>query len=255
MLINSFKDKKILITGASKGLGLQIAKTFEKDGAQLILIARSKELLDKLSNNFNDKKKHLVYAKDLLEEKNLEYVLNDIEDKLSNLDIIIHCLGGSFGINDPLDTWKNFERSLRGNLGVSVDINKKFIPKMQMNKRGNIIHISSIVSQQASGSPFYCSSKAALSAYVRTIGNYLVKTNIYLSGIVPGFFTGENNSAERFKFYKPDEYKKFVSELPQKEAPQASEYIDLIKILSGNNARIFAGSLITADSGYGISIR
>ena len=54
MLINSFKDKKILITGASKGLGLEIAKTFEKDGAQLILIARSKELLDKLCNNFND---------------------------------------------------------------------------------------------------------------------------------------------------------------------------------------------------------
>ena len=81
---------------------------------------------DKLSNNFKDKKKHLVYAKDLLEEKNLEYVLNDIEDKLNNLDIIIHCLGGSFGINDPLDTWKKFEISLRGNLGVSVDINKKF---------------------------------------------------------------------------------------------------------------------------------
>jgi len=253
--MNSFKDKKILITGASKGLGLEIANAFEKDGAQLILIARSKELLDKLSNNFKDKKKHLVYAKDLLEEKNLEYVLNDIEDKLNNVDIIIHCLGGSFGINDPLDTWKKFEISLRGNLGVSVDINKKFIPKMQASKRGNIIHISSIVSQQASASPFYCSSKAALSGYVRSMGNYLVKTNIYLSGIVPGFFTGENNSAERFKFYKPEEYKKFVSELPQKEAAHASEYIDLIKILSGNNARIFAGSLITADSGYGISIR
>jgi short-subunit dehydrogenase len=253
--MNSFKDKKILITGASKGLGLEIANAFEKDGAQLILIARSRELLDKLVNNFTDKKKHLVYAKDLLDEKNLDDVLNDIENKLNNIDIIIHCLGGSFGINDPLDTWKNFEKSLRGNIGVAVDINKKFIPKMQINKQGNIIHISSVASQQVSASPFYCSAKSALSGYVRSMGNYLVKMNIYLSGIAPGFFIGDNNSAERFKFYKPEEYKKFISELPQKEAPHANEYIDLIKILSGKKARIFAGSLITADGGYGTSIK
>ena len=51
------------------------------------------------------------------------------------------------------------------------------------------------------------------------------------------------------------ELKKFISELPQKEAPHANEYIDLIKILSGKKARIFAGSLITADGGYGTSIK
>lgn len=253
--MDNFKDKKILITGASKGLGMEIANAFEKVGAQLVLIARSEELLDKLTNNFNDKKRHLVYAKDLLEEKNLEDVLNDIENKLNNVDVIIHCLGGSFGINDPLDNWKNFEKSLRGNLGIAVDINKKFIPKMEKNKKGNIIHISSIVSQEATASPFYCTAKSALSGYVRSMGNYLAKMNIYLSGIVPGAFIADNNSMSRFKFYKPEEYDKFVSKLPQKEMPHAHEYLDLVKILSGKKARIFAGSLINMDGGQGLSIR
>lgn len=253
--MDNFKGKKILITGASKGLGMEIANTFEKVGAQLILIARSEELLDKLTNNFNDKKRHLVYAKDLLEEKNLENVLNDIENKLNYVDVIIHCLGGSFGINDPLDTWKNFEKSLRGNLGIAIDINKKFIPKMEKNKQGNIIHISSVVSQQATASPFYCTAKSALSGYVRSMGNHLAKMNIYLSGIVPGAFIANNNAMSRFKFYKPEEYEKFVSELPQKEMPHANEYLDLVKILSGKKARVFAGSLINMDGGQGLSIR
>jgi short-subunit dehydrogenase len=252
--MDNFKDKKILITGASKGLGMEIATEFEKLGAKLILIARSKELLDKLTTNFNDKKKHLVYAKDLLEENNLEVVLNDIEDKLSNIDVIIHCLGGSFGINDPLDNWKSFERSLRGNLGIALDINRRFIPKMEKNKQGNIIHISSLVSQQATASPFYCAAKSALSGYVRSMGNHLVKMNIYLSCIVPGAFIADNNAMSRFKFYKPKEYEKFVSELPQKEMPHAKEYLDLVKILSGKKARVFAGSLINMDGGQGLSI-
>lgn len=69
--MNNFKDKKILITGASKGLGLEIANAFEKDGAQLILIARSKELLDKLVNNFNDKKKTFSLRKRFIGRKKL----------------------------------------------------------------------------------------------------------------------------------------------------------------------------------------
>jgi hypothetical protein len=77
---------------------------------------------------------------------------------------------------------------------------------------------------------------------------------IFLSGVVPGAFIADDNAMARFKFYKPEEYKSFVSNLPQKEMPHAKEYLGLIKILASNNARIFAGSLINADSGQGISI-
>lgn len=253
-MINSFKGKKILITGASKGLGLEISKEFANSGASLALVSRSEDLLKNLVNEFENKNEHLIYSKDLLIKEELKLVVEDIKKKFNSLDIIIHCIGGSFGKNDPLSNWSDFEYSLRGNLGIAVDINKEFIPNMKELGGGNIIHVSSIVSQQATASPFYCSAKSALNGYVRSMGNFLVKDKIYLSGIIPGAFIAEGNAMSRYKFYKPEEYTNFVNSLPQKEMPHALEYIEIIKLLSSRKARIFAGSLINLDSGQGISI-
>ena len=250
----NLKEKKILITGASKGLGLEISREFANSGASLALVSRSDDLLKNLVSEFNNKSQHLVYSKDLLIEENLKLVLEDIKKKFNNLDIIIHCIGGSFGKNDPLGSWEDFEYSLRGNLGIAVNINKEFIPYMKKMGGGNIIHVSSVVSQQATASPFYCSAKSALNGYIRSMGNFLAKDKIYLSGIIPGAFIAEGNAMSRFKFYKPEEYLDFVNTLPQKEMPHALEYIEIIKLLSSRKARIFAGSLINLDSGQGLAI-
>lgn len=250
-----YKNKNILVTGATKGLGKEISIEFEKMGASLALVGRSKDILNQMHNKFEDKNKHITINEDLLNKDGFDKMIKKIKEKFSKLDIIIHCLGGSFGINDPLDSWVNFEKSFRGNLGVAVDINKVFIPKMIEAGSGNIIHVSSVVSQQSTASPFYCAAKSAVNGYVRGMGNYLAKSKVYLSGIVPGAFIGDLNAMGRFQHFKPDEYKEFVNKLPQKEMPHAKEYLEIIKILSHNEkARIFAGSLINLDSGQGLSI-
>ena len=76
---SEFKNKNVLITGASKGLGKIIALEFEKLGANLILIARSKDLLESLINNFDNKKKHLFYDLDLFDPLQRDNVLKDVE--------------------------------------------------------------------------------------------------------------------------------------------------------------------------------
>lgn len=251
-----FKNKNILVTGATKGLGKEISIEFEKIGANLALVGRSEEYLKEILDTFQNKEKHIVINQDLLSEEGLKKTIQNIQEKFSRLDVIIHCLGGSFGINDPLDSWNNFEKSFRGNLGVAVDINRAFIPKMIEDGFGNIIHISSIVSQQSTASPFYTSAKSAVNGYVRGMGNYLAKSNVYLTGIVPGAFIGDFNAMGRFQHFKPDEYQQFVDKLPQKEMPHAKEYLEIIKILSHKDkARIFAGSLINLDSAQGLLVK
>ena len=251
----NYKNKNILVTGATKGLGKEISIEFEKLGANLALVGRSEDNLNKIFHTFKDKQKHIVINEDLLSKDGLDKTIKNVSEKFLKLDVIIHCLGGSFGINDPLDSWENFEKSFRGNLGVAVDINRKFIPKMIETGSGNIIHVSSIVSQQSTASPFYSAAKSAVNGYVRGMGNYLAKSKVYLSGIVPGAFIGDLNAMGRFKHFKPDEYKEFVDKLPQKEMPHAKEYLEIIKILGDKEkARIFAGSLINLDSAQGLII-
>lgn len=249
-----FKNKKVLITGASKGLGKEISIHFEKIGCKLSLCARSRDLLESIEKKFSEKNKHLLLPCDLLDDN----LRSDALDKIKNFyecpDIIIHCLGGSLGYNSPDEKLENFFQSLKGNLGIAVDINNKFIPFMKKRKSGNIIHISSVVGNQVTASVPYVTSKSSISAYVRGMGNYLADFNITLSGIMPGAFIADDNAMARFKKFKLKEYNDFVDKLPQKRMPHAQEYINLIKLLSSNNSQIFSGSMIPVDTGQGLSI-
>ena len=83
------------------------------------------------------------------------------------------------------------------------EINKYFVPTMQKQGYGNIIHVGSLVGSEAKGSVPYNTAKAALSGYVRTLGKELIKTGIIVAGIVPGAFIGDSNAMSRFRFYKP----------------------------------------------------
>ncbi len=251
----SFKKKNIIITGSTKGLGKELAIEFDKQGANIILIGRSKDLLNQLKKKLNNSKNHLFLNGDMLYKNILNRNFKKINKKFNKIDIIIHCIGGSFGINNPLSSWKNFEMSLRGNLGLAIEINNFFIPKMIKKKNGNIIHVGSVVAHEANASVPYVTSKASVSAYVRVMGNYLANYGVILSGILPGGFYGDQNAMARLKLYKPDEYKKFLRSLPEKKMPVAKNYIDIIKLLSSNKSKIFSGSLIYLDQGQSKTVQ
>ncbi len=252
--MNSFKNKNIIVTGASKGLGRTISIEFEKLGSNVALIARSKDLLDDIRNQFKKKDDHLFYDIDLMNDHKRNECLNDIEKNFKKVDIIFHCLGGSFGINEPLDEMSKYMNSIKGNLGVSIDINNKFIPVMKKNGFGNIIHISSVVGNQATASVPYVTAKSSISGYVRTMGNYLANYNIILCGVLPGAFIAEDNAMTRFKKFKPKEYDKFVEKLPSQRMPNSEEYIEIFKLLSSQDSKIFCGSMIPLDTGQGTTI-
>ena len=124
---------------------------------------------------------------------------------------------------------------------------------MKKQESGNIIHVGSIVSSEAIGSVPYNTSKAALSGYVRSLGNKLIHDGIIVTGILPGAFYGDDNAQARFEYYKPKEYLEFVKSLPQKRMPHVNELIPMIFLLSNTESKILSGSLISMDNGQGQS--
>ena len=152
--------------------------------------------------------------------------------KFKNIDIIIHCIG-SFGINDNFESWYNFEKCLRGNIGIAIDINKFFIP--DMIKNWNIIHIGSVVSDEIG----VCSLhffKINLTGYVRALGNYLAQYNIKLSAILPAFFVWRMLWVDlNFIMLEYNNFKK----LPRGKMPLAKDYLELIKLLCSERGIFF----------------
>ena len=250
-MTKNFKDKRVLITGASKGLGKAAAIAFEQEGARLALAARSDDKLDALKSTFDKQDKHLVFNLDLLDPGNIKKLTNIISEQWGGLDIILHCIGGSLGVNDSLVKWKDYTKCLKGNIGIASEINRYLVPGMKEQGFGNIIHVGSIVSYEARGSVPYNASKATLSGYVRSLGKELADHGIVVSGILPGSFYGDDNAMFRFEYYKPDEYREFVKSLPQGRMPIVDEYLPMLFLLSNPESTIMSGSLISMDGAQG----
>ncbi len=247
----NFKDKRVLITGASNGLGKAAANAFEKKGARLALAARSDSKLAVLKKSFDNPDKHLIFKFDLLESNNIKKLTNDVIKKWDGVDIILHCVGGSMGVNETLVDWEDFVKCLKGNIGIASEINRYLVPGMREQSFGSIIHVGSIVSSEARASVPYNAGKAALSGYVRSLGKELAEHGIIVSGILPGAFYGDDNAMFRYEYYKPEEYQEFVKSLPQGRMPIADEYVPMLFLLANPESKIMSGSLISMDGAQG----
>ena len=107
-MFEEFKDKRVLITGASKGLGWVCAQYFEKWGSRLIITGRIPEKLKKLQGEFYDPSRHLSVVANLINPEEIKRLVNEGKEFLGGIDIIIHALGGGYGFKDPLLSWEQF---------------------------------------------------------------------------------------------------------------------------------------------------
>ena len=248
----TFIGKKILITGASKGLGAACFLEFAKKGAQLVIAGRTQENLLELIKKTEEPYSHLAITTDLTEESNVhEFVQKGLEF-LGGVDIIIHALGGGYGFSDPILSWKQLDLLHKVNLYAGAEINKFVIPDMIENQSGTIIHVGSIASQEAVGSVGYNTVKASLAAYVRSLGREMASYGIIVTGILPGGFTAPGNAMERLQQNKPEVYETFIQErLPRKKMGSVEEIIPLICLLASNAGSMMSGCCVPIDAGEG----
>ena len=125
---------------------------------------------------------------------------------------------------------------------------------MIQRKYGNLVHVCSIASSEATGSVGYNTVKAALAAYVRTLGRELAGSGIVATGILPGGFYAPGNSWERLEEKNPAAVKQFIKErLPRDFLGNGEELIPMIQLLCSDDASMMAGCLVPIDAGEGFS--
>jgi 3-oxoacyl-[acyl-carrier protein] reductase len=245
------KNKNIIITGASKGLGHDLAINLSKDNNKLFLISRDLNKLNKLKNKCHFSSKHKVFSSNLLFPDETLNIYKEVKKFFKNkIHIIIHCAGGGLGLKETDINSSDLLKLLNLNILSSIELNRLLIPSMKKKKSGKIIHIGSIASNEAVGSLGYNIAKASLHAYVKTLGRDLAKNNIVLSGIAPGGFISKDNAMDRLKNKNIKAYKNFIKErLPRGKMGKTSEIIPLIKFLCSENSGMMSGCLIPIDGG------
>jgi len=252
MNIINLENKHIIITGASKGLGCICAKALANCNARLVLMARSEEKLESVRKSCKYPEKHLGIALDLTNMNQLHKGVEKAKEFFGNIDVVLHVVGGGLGLRDSLLGADDFVKLFTLNVVVAAEINRMIAPGMVKKGSGNLVHIASIASSEATASVGYNTVKAALAAYVRSLGREIAGSGVVATGILPGGFYAPENSWERLEAKNPEVVKKFIEEkLPRKFLGRAEELIPMILLLCSDAASMMGGCLVPIDAGEG----
>lgn len=181
------KGKRVLIVGASKGIGRAITEGFAKENTEIIAIARSESLLEELKKECLKlgAKSFDIFAVDIM-EKDLKEFSKELLKKYGMFDVIVHNVGGSLVSRNHLGGAEEWNYALKFNAIAAIDMNSILIPPMIEKGLGRVIHISSISAVMLRGNPLYASAKAFLNAYVTTVGRQLAPSGVVLCSVMPG---------------------------------------------------------------------
>ena len=189
----NFKNKKVLITGSSKGIGYTIAKKFIELSATVTINSHNALNLSKAKNKINNSKLFSVKS-DLTTDNNIKQMIKKSIDKMKGLDFLICNLGNGVSNKDiGSENYEDWMNSLKINLLSAIGTinhSKKYLKK---SNSASIICISSIAGLHSVKAPLnYATSKAALISYVKSQSKILASDKIRINCISPGniYFAG-----------------------------------------------------------------
>lgn len=196
------KNKTVLITGASSGIGEACAKAFAKEGTNLILTARRKDRLDNLKTSIQSKFDINIYTiqLDVRDYEDIENQINTLPSEFKNIDILINNAGKALGTEKIQDgLLENWEEMIDTNVKGLLYVTRIVVPKMIKRGMGHIINIGSIAGHEVYlGGNVYCASKHAVRALSKGMSIDLNGTGIRVTSIDPGMVETEF-SIVRFK--------------------------------------------------------
>jgi len=246
------ENKRILITGASQGLGAVCARAFSEHGARLVLVARSRDKLEEVRKSCTNPKRHLIIPVDLADTEELHQCIAQAKAFFDEFDVVLHIVGGGLCFNESLIKADEFQKLFTLNVAIAAEINRLVVPEMVKRKKGNLVHVGSVASNEAIASVGYNSVKAALAAYVRSLGNKLSDKGVVVTGILPGAFYACGNSWERLEACNPEAVKQFTQKnLPRKRLALAEEIVPLLLFLCSDAASMMTGCMVPIDAGQG----
>lgn len=245
------EGKIAIVTGAGRGLGQGICHSLAKEGVTIIGCSRTISDLQKLKILLNDNKHEFINI-DLSQEHGPQQLIDFVRSKGLSPDIIINNVGGNLNLTDPLGPLSEWQQVMRINLEVAIELNREFIPDMQKKKWGRICHISSISALENQGPPSYCAAKAALNAYIRSLGRFVAADNVILTGVMPGAVFTEGGYWDIALKERPDHVSKYLTDrMAIKRFGKIEEISELVTFMCSEHASFCVGTSVLADGGQG----
>jgi short-subunit dehydrogenase len=187
--MNAANSETVLITGASSGIGLELAKCFAADGSRLVLVARNREALETLAKELRsvDKVEVTVLPADLSLPETPKQIFEKLAGQKISVDVLVNNAGfGALGAFSELSLPRQLEM-LQVNITALTELTGLFLPGMIQRKRGGILNVGSVAGfQPGPGMAVYFATKAFVLSFTEALAEELSGTGLAVSVLCPG---------------------------------------------------------------------
>ena len=242
----NLKDKKVLITGATGGIGNCLVEKFNSMGCSIVATGTNEDKLKDLKNKYSN----INIEKFKLDQHDkIEDFIDSISKKLGGLDVLVNNAGITLDNLSIRLTEENWKKVLDINLTASFLMCKFAIKKMLKNKYGKIINITSIVGHTGNlGQANYAASKAGIIAFSKSLAIEYAKKNINVNCVSPGFIRTEMTEKINEDFKKV-----LISKIPSGDLGTGEDVSNCVVFLASDMAKYINGETIHVNGGMYMS--
>ena len=238
----NFKNKKILITGATGGIGKALVKKFVSLEGKVLATGTKTEKLEVLKKDFPNIN---ILKFDISDHSKIEEFIENVSSQLSGLDILINNAGlnmDNLSLRMKDEEWK---KVIDVNLGSTFFLCKHAIKKMLKNKYGKIVNITSVVGHTGNlGQANYAASKAGIIGMSKSLAIEYAKKNITINCVSPGFIQSKmtDNIVENIKAV-------LTSRIPMGRLGSGEDVSNTVAFLSSDASSYITGETIHVNGG------
>lgn len=243
------EKKIIIITGASRGIGREIAKTLAREGYTIIAnYNKSEREAQKLKKELQEENKEIdIYKANIANEEETQEMIKYIIKKYKKIDVLINNAGIDKIQLVTEVTKKDWDEIINTNLYGTFYISQQAAKNMIQNKQGKIINISSIWGQiGASMEVVYSISKAGVDGLTKALAKELGPSGIQVNSIAPGFIKTEMNSN-----FNEQEINEIKDEIPLQKLGECTDIAKCVKWLIED--KYVTGQVIAINGGWSIT--
>lgn len=241
------KDKNAIVTGGTRGIGREIARTLAQNGANIAINYRKyNEEVESLIEELKSFGVKVVACKcDVSNEEEVINFIKEVKDKFESIDILVNNAGITKDGLIIRMSEEDFDDVIDVNLKGTFNTTKAVSSIMVKQRYGKIINISSVVGVAGNaGQCNYAASKAGVIGFSKSVARELAARNINVNVIAPGYINTDMTSV------LPDRVKEeVIKTIPMKKIGEPKEIANLVLFLSSNLSNYITGQVINVDGG------
>lgn len=240
-------DKCALITGATRGIGKQIAITLAKQGYNIALNYRKEnEELENTKKEIEEIGVQVLAVKgDVANFEDCEKFVKQTIERFEQIDVLVNNAGITKDMLLMRMKKEDFEQVIDTNLVGTFNVTKNVVPYMMKARSGRIINISSVVGISGNaGQTNYSASKAGIIGFTKSLAKEIASRNIFVNAVAPGFI--ETNMTD---VLKDDVKQEIAKNIPLKRMGTAQDVANVVKFLASDDSSYITGQVINVDGG------